>query len=1084
MLVGCAHGALIAVACVLFATDAGAADRTIVIGGAAARHPGTIVIGGSGTSRAYDQVAGLPSGGSVQVDLGAIDGTSRIRLRPPGSTSGYAPPAARNNLALRPPSASVSAGRGPMQLAQTPPASSGRIVLRPPLPTPRPAQDMAYRAPAGGTDADTAALNRTQLAEVAADAPLRVSIPARRPDLQPPPQRLSPPQRLPAPMSDERGPARPQFAAAPRTPESSGSDIRETGVRGQDARALNLAVLATVEASPAPARPPAPMPVSVAPAPAPIRTETNTARLADDLRPRTVAADPAPMRPAEPEPEAPPPVATIGVGVPTRQPPAPVTPHQQTAALPPDPTIAARPTIYWTSPRVDAPPPPAALPAVEAPAVEAPAVEAAAAEERLAAAPAPEPASLPPAPIPAAPLPADEPSVGLLPSDRHRLPAPAAAAPTDTPIITWEPPAALAEAATATAALAPLPDAPPGIVSVADRYAGRADKRHADRAAGRSEVRGNDSARSTFGDRSLRDRGFGPAGREDHPSMPGVPSADVERTPGGGLIESLMGREAGAPVAAGARLPLPTRAPLRESTFLPPEADARADDRAPEPDRIAAPALPAPQPPAGPQRRALTADEEASLAAASSERSRGRPAPYLSPVAAVPVDSVSAGPRIAPPEATEPMPREAAPSASVPSGPAPVKPSNITWTSPPRPAAPAARSATPEAEAEAAVPAPFTPAEVSAMGAASGAARTSAAATEMLAPEPDRDRPVATPQPVLPDRPQMAALPAPARYPALPAPPPMLALPAPAAEAPARESPATETPATETSSTRSASVRTPSVAALPEPPAADLGLFARAGEPAPPPRRDEIASLPPAPREPAAPLPAPIAEAPVMAAPTPAAPTPAAPVMAAPVAAAPTAPAPVAAAPTPAAPPAAATAPRDYPLLPPPRRPVSADGRVSSVEPAPGQGHLELPPDFLPGLRADRGVPPSRAVASADAGVAAPPGAETAPAADGPAAASIVFGAGGADLPRTADGDVEEVARRLLQDPALRVQVRAYADGADDANKRQLSLYRALSVRSALIEEGVRSTRIAVQALGGKTQMNPRDRVDLVVMRS
>jgi outer membrane protein OmpA-like peptidoglycan-associated protein len=44
-----------------------------------------------------------------------------------------------------------------------------------------------------------------------------------------------------------------------------------------------------------------------------------------------------------------------------------------------------------------------------------------------------------------------------------------------------------------------------------------------------------------------------------------------------------------------------------------------------------------------------------------------------------------------------------------------------------------------------------------------------------------------------------------------------------------------------------------------------------------------------------------------------------------------------------------------------------------------------------------------------------------------------------------------------------------------------MSLSRALAIRSFLIENGVRSTRIDVRALGNKTTEEPFNRVDLKV---
>lgn len=63
-----------------------------------------------------------------------------------------------------------------------------------------------------------------------------------------------------------------------------------------------------------------------------------------------------------------------------------------------------------------------------------------------------------------------------------------------------------------------------------------------------------------------------------------------------------------------------------------------------------------------------------------------------------------------------------------------------------------------------------------------------------------------------------------------------------------------------------------------------------------------------------------------------------------------------------------------------------------------------------------------------------------------------------------------------------RVQLRAYADdsGGNASKARRLSLSRALSVRSFLIESGLRSTRIDVRALGVARDGGPADRVDVI----
>ena len=57
----------------------------------------------------------------------------------------------------------------------------------------------------------------------------------------------------------------------------------------------------------------------------------------------------------------------------------------------------------------------------------------------------------------------------------------------------------------------------------------------------------------------------------------------------------------------------------------------------------------------------------------------------------------------------------------------------------------------------------------------------------------------------------------------------------------------------------------------------------------------------------------------------------------------------------------------------------------------------------------------------------------------------------------------------------------AYAVGVDltASQARRISLSRALSVRSYLIEKGVRSSRIDVRALGDKGEGDPKNRVDV-----
>ena len=98
---------------------------------------------------------------------------------------------------------------------------------------------------------------------------------------------------------------------------------------------------------------------------------------------------------------------------------------------------------------------------------------------------------------------------------------------------------------------------------------------------------------------------------------------------------------------------------------------------------------------------------------------------------------------------------------------------------------------------------------------------------------------------------------------------------------------------------------------------------------------------------------------------------------------------------------------------------------------------------------------------------------------------AIIFAADEAKLPPAARAPLATVAAALGRDETLRLQLRAYAGGSDDSasHARRLSLSRALSVRSELIEQGVRSTRIDVRALGNKSKTGSSDRVDVILVK-
>jgi len=95
----------------------------------------------------------------------------------------------------------------------------------------------------------------------------------------------------------------------------------------------------------------------------------------------------------------------------------------------------------------------------------------------------------------------------------------------------------------------------------------------------------------------------------------------------------------------------------------------------------------------------------------------------------------------------------------------------------------------------------------------------------------------------------------------------------------------------------------------------------------------------------------------------------------------------------------------------------------------------------------------------------------------------LLFPANEATLPEDAQKALEAIARRLETEHNLYIQLLAYAEGTEDeaSKARRLSLSRALAVRSYLMNDGVRSTRIEVRALGHKIPDGPADRVDVVI---
>jgi len=116
---------------------------------------------------------------------------------------------------------------------------------------------------------------------------------------------------------------------------------------------------------------------------------------------------------------------------------------------------------------------------------------------------------------------------------------------------------------------------------------------------------------------------------------------------------------------------------------------------------------------------------------------------------------------------------------------------------------------------------------------------------------------------------------------------------------------------------------------------------------------------------------------------------------------------------------------------------------------------------------------------------ASAPAPSTLPVGLGDGGTTIPFEKDGAHLPAAALSALSGLSSRMAADDSLQLQLMAYAAGDEDSagKARRLSLSRALAVRSYLIDQGVRSTRIEVRALGNKVPDGQPDRVDVVVQK-
>ena len=168
------------------------------------------------------------------------------------------------------------------------------------------------------------------------------------------------------------------------------------------------------------------------------------------------------------------------------------------------------------------------------------------------------------------------------------------------------------------------------------------------------------------------------------------------------------------------------------------------------------------------------------------------------------------------------------------------------------------------------------------------------------------------------------------------------------------------------------------------------------------------------------------------------------------------------------------------PAAPPPRvtrRAVPPPARATAPPPAP---EALPPPKAQPApppaqaRRAERPERPGRQAAALPR-IPLPP--------VGGSLLRIDFAGASTRLTPDAERRLASLAATMMENDG-RLQLKAHAGGTSETRRsaRRLSLSRALEVRSFLIEQGIRSTRIDVRALGRPEDDGPSERVDVVLL--
>lgn len=183
-----------------------------------------------------------------------------------------------------------------------------------------------------------------------------------------------------------------------------------------------------------------------------------------------------------------------------------------------------------------------------------------------------------------------------------------------------------------------------------------------------------------------------------------------------------------------------------------------------------------------------------------------------------------------------------------------------------------------------------------------------------------------------------------------------------------------------------------------------------------------------------------------------------------------------------------ALAPAGFAGFPPP-----APLAVAAREPAPSASAAKAPSlwAFSPARRPKKGSPAASGSLLAAVPTAKPDDAATLAAIEPARKARagerfrLIYAANQIELSIPLRRELDPVVHDLRKKGDLRVQLAAYAGGGEDkstSKARRTSLSRALAIRSHLIENGIKASRIDVRALGNKSGANAPERVDVEVI--